>query len=78
MRTQPARVGGTRYVHLACTRYLSCLHTGDRSADATDAGCVLSATGVSSCGTATPGRSLPVARPDDLHYFEPGKKELAP
>ena len=38
----PARAaGGTRYVHLACTRYLSCLHTGDRSAEAIDAGEVL-------------------------------------
>jgi transposase len=38
----PARAaGGTRYVHLACTRYLTCLHTSDRSADAIDAGGVL-------------------------------------
>jgi len=38
----PARAaGGMRYVHLACTRYLTCLHTGDRSADAIDAGQVL-------------------------------------
>ena len=38
----PARAaGGTRYVHLACTRYLTCMHTGDRSADAIDAGRVL-------------------------------------
>jgi transposase len=38
----PARAaGGTRYVHLACTRYLTCLHTGDRSAEAIDAGQVL-------------------------------------
>ena len=35
----PARAAdGTRYVHLACTRYLTCLHTGDRSAGAIDAG----------------------------------------
>ena len=35
----PARAaGGTRYVHLACTRYLTCMHTGDRSAEAIDAG----------------------------------------
>ncbi|HUZ56471.1 MAG TPA: hypothetical protein VMU94_28595 [Streptosporangiaceae bacterium] len=27
----PARAaGGTRYLHLACTRYLTCLHTGGR------------------------------------------------
>jgi transposase len=38
----PARVaGGTRYVHLACTRYLTCMHTGDRSSEAIDAGGVL-------------------------------------
>jgi transposase len=38
----PARAaGGTRYVHLACTRFLTCLHTGDRSAEAIDAGGVL-------------------------------------
>ena len=35
----PARAaGGTRYVHLACTRYLTCMHTCDRSAEAIDAG----------------------------------------
>ena len=38
----PARAaGGLRYVHLACTRYLTWMHTGDRSADAIDAGGVL-------------------------------------
>ena len=38
----PVRVtGGTRYLHLACTRYLSCMHTGSRSADDIDAGAVL-------------------------------------
>ncbi len=38
----PARAaGGTRYVHLACTRCLTCMHTGDRSADAIDADGVL-------------------------------------
>ena len=38
----PARAGGgTRYVHLACTRYLTCMHTGNRSAEAIDAGQVL-------------------------------------
>ena len=30
-----------RYVHLACTAYLTHMHTGDRSADAIDAGGVL-------------------------------------
>jgi transposase len=33
--------GGMRYVHLACTAYLTLMHTGDRSADAIDAGGVL-------------------------------------
>ena len=28
-------------MHLACTRYLTCMHTGDRSAEAIDAGAVL-------------------------------------
>jgi transposase len=38
----PARAaGGLRYVHLACTRFLTHMHTGDRSADAVDAGGVL-------------------------------------
>jgi transposase len=38
----PARAaGGMRYVHLACTAYLTHLHTGDRSAGAVDAGGVL-------------------------------------
>ena len=38
----PARAArGTRYIHLACTAYLAHLHTGDRSAEAIDAGGVL-------------------------------------
>jgi transposase len=38
----PARAaGGLRYVHLACTKYLTHMHTGDRSASAVDAGGVL-------------------------------------
>jgi transposase len=38
----PARVAGsTRYLHLACTRYLTCMHTGSRSAGDIDAGAVL-------------------------------------
>jgi transposase len=38
----PARAaGGLRYVHLACTSYLTLMHTGDRSAQAVDAGGVL-------------------------------------
>lgn len=38
----PARAaGGMRYVHLACTQYLTLMHTGDRSAGTIDAGGVL-------------------------------------
>ncbi len=38
----PARAaGGLRYVHLACTWWLTHMHTGDRSAPAVDAGGVL-------------------------------------
>jgi transposase len=38
----PARAaGGLRYLHVACTRYLTWMHAGDRSADAIDAGGVL-------------------------------------
>jgi transposase len=38
----PARAAGaTGYVHAACTAYLTHLHTGDRSAEAIDAGGVL-------------------------------------
>jgi transposase len=38
----PARAaGGLRYVHLACTAYLTLMHTGNRTADAIDAGGVL-------------------------------------
>jgi transposase len=38
----PARAAsGTRYVHLACTRYLTHMHAGARSAEAIDAGQVL-------------------------------------
>ena len=38
----PARAArGMAYVHLACTAYLTCMHTGNRSAPAIDAGGVL-------------------------------------
>ncbi|MGH3410743.1 MAG: IS66 family transposase [Streptosporangiaceae bacterium] len=38
----PARAaGGMRYVHLACTQYLTLMHTGNRSAAAIDTGGVL-------------------------------------
>jgi transposase len=38
----PARAaGGLRYLHVACTEYLTCMHTGGRSAADIDAGGVL-------------------------------------
>jgi transposase len=38
----PARAAGRpHYVHVACTRYLTLMHTGDRSAETIDAGGVL-------------------------------------
>ena len=38
----PARAaGGLEYVHVACTGYLTCMHTGGRSAADIDAGGVL-------------------------------------
>ena len=39
--TPALTAGGSRYLHLACTRYLTHMHTGDRSSDAIDAGGVL-------------------------------------
>ena len=39
--TPAGAAGGMRYVHLACTAYLTLMHTGDRSADAIDASSVL-------------------------------------
>src|ERR1035437_3404755 len=63
----PARAGGgMRYVHLACTAYLSMMHTGDRSAPAIDAGGVLAG-----CGSHLL-RGL-----KDLYAFEPGKQDWA-
>ena len=57
----PARAaGGTRYVHLACTRYLTCMHTGTgQRTQSTPAAC-FPATRASSSATATPatGTSL--------------------
>ena len=38
----PARAnGGLHYVHIACTEFLTALHTGDRTKEAIDAGGVL-------------------------------------
>ncbi len=39
--TPASTAGGLRYGHLACTAWLTCMHTGDRSADAVDADGVL-------------------------------------
>jgi transposase len=86
----PARVAGrTRYVHLACTRYLTCMHTGDRSADAIDAGGVLPGyqgvivrDGYAGYGHLTDalhawcGAHL-LRDLKGLHEFEPGKQEWA-
>jgi len=87
----PARAaGGTRYVHLACTAYLTLMHTGDRSADAIDAGGVLPGyTGIivrdgyhAGYGHLTAalhawcGAHL-LRDLKDLHDFEPGKQDWA-
>jgi len=87
----PARAaGGMRYVHLACTAYLTLMHTGDRSADAVDAGGVLPGyTGVivrdgyhAGYGHLTAalhawcGAHL-LRDLKDLYDFEPGKQDWA-
>ncbi|MGE5289436.1 MAG: IS66 family transposase [Micromonosporaceae bacterium] len=86
----PARAaGGMRYVHLACTSYLTYMHTGDRSADAIDAGGVLPGyTGVIvRAGYHAYGHLTDAAHAwcgahllrdlKDLHDFEPGKQDWA-
>ena len=86
----PARAaGGMRYVHLACTAYLTHMHTGDRSGDAIDAGGVCPAMPGSSSGTATSPTGTSPMRPHawcgahllrdlkDLYDFEPGKQDWA-
>jgi transposase len=86
----PARAaGGTRYVHLACTRYLTCMHTGDRSADAIDAGGVLPGYGgvIVRDGYAGYGHLADALHAwcgvhllrdlKGLYDFEPGKQEWA-
>jgi transposase len=45
-----------RYVHLACTAYLTLLHTGDRSAEAIDAGGVVTGRFGSWCSSKVPQR----------------------
>ena len=62
----PARAaGGMTYVHLACTAYLTHMHTGDRSAPAIDADGVLHAW----CGAHL------LRHLKDLYDFEPGKQD---
>jgi transposase len=86
----PARAaGGTRYVHLACTAYLTCMHTGDRSADAIDAGGVLPGYGgvIVRDGYAGYGHLTDALHAwcgvhllrdlKGLYDFEPGKQEWA-
>jgi transposase len=86
----PARAGGgTRYVHLACTRYLTCMHTGDRSAGAIDAGGVLPGyqgvivrDGYAGYGHLTDALhawcGVHLLRDlKDLYQFEPGKQDWA-
>jgi transposase len=86
----PARAaGGLRYVHLACTQYLTHMHTGDRSAPAIDAGGVLPGysgiivrDGYSGYGHLTGalhawcGAHL-LRDLKDLYDFEPGKQDWA-
>jgi transposase len=86
----PARAaGGARYVHVACTAYLTCMHTGGRSAEAIDAGQVLSGyTGVIvRDGYAGYGHLTDALHAwcgahllrdlKSLYEFEPGKQEWA-
>jgi transposase len=86
----PARAaGGMRYVHLACTAYLTHMHTGDRSGDAIDAGGVLPGycgvivrDGYHAYGHLTSalhawcGAHL-LRDLKDLYDFEPGKQDWA-
>jgi transposase len=86
----PARAAsGTRYVHLACTSYLTLMHTGDRSAEAIDAGGVLPGyagvivrDGYAGYGHLTDALHAWCAAHllrdlKSLHDFEPGKQDWA-
>ena len=86
----PARAaGGMRYVHLACTAYLTHMHTGDRSGDAIDAGGVLPgyAGVIVRDGYFAYGHLTDAAHAwcgahllrdlKDLYDFEPGKQDWA-
>jgi transposase len=86
----PARAGGgLRYVHLACTQYLTHMHTGDRSAPAIDAGGVLPGYGGiivrdGYCGYGHLTEALHawcgahlLRDLKDLYDFEPGKQDWA-
>jgi transposase len=86
----PARAaGGMAYVHLACTAYLTHMHTGDRSAPAIDAGGVLPGYGgvivrdgyygyshLTGALHAWCGAHL-LRDLKDLYDFEPGKQDWA-
>jgi transposase len=86
----PARAAaGTRYVHLACTAYLTHMHTGDRSSEAIDAGGVLPGYGgvIVRDGYAGYGHLTDALHTwcgahllrdlKGLYDFEPGKQEWA-
>ena len=62
----PARAGGgMAYVHLACTAYLTHMHTGDRSAPAIDAGGVLPGYSgvIVSASCRSLARAVPIGQP---------------
>ena len=81
----PARAAGTlQYVHVACTEFLTAMHTGDRTKEAIDAGGVLPGYAGPSSATATrdmstsPTHCMPGAARDwlrdlaGLYRFDPG------
>ena len=73
-------------MHLACTRYLTCLHTGDRSAEAIDAGVLPGYQGVivrdGYAGVRAPDQRLarlvrcpPAQGPQKPYDFEPFQQQ---